>query len=205
GVGAGGGGFVSDDIEASDIMMRDFGVGADVLDGGGGGDVGRLDDKLITVAGWQGEDNDEELRRVMEASMHSHEQEMLQRATQESQEAAAAAAEAASIATAPTAASMHLPHPPPSAPYPLTTLGSGGGGGGGDGPGGGGAFNPRGGGPDAAVLPDFGSREPAGNGAIRNGDGGGANEGTAFPGTGGGAGAAGFQARSGGGAAGSSA
>ncbi|CAM9434801.1 unnamed protein product [Ectocarpus sp. 6 AP-2014] len=135
GVGGGGGGLISDGIEPSDVMMRDFGVGADGLDGGG-----RLDDKLIAVAGWEGDDNDEELRRVMEASRQSHEEEMIQRATQESQQAAAAAAAAAAPSNTAAAAA------PSSSLPPLSRKGVA-------------AATPNGGGPDVAVLPSFGSLE----------------------------------------------
>ncbi|CBJ48670.1 hypothetical protein Esi_0046_0035 [Ectocarpus siliculosus] len=193
GVGGGGGGLISDGIEPSDVIMRDFGVGADGLDGGG-----RLDDKLIAVAGWEGDDNDEELRRVMEASRQSHEEEMIQRATQESQQAAAAAAAAA--------AAEHLPQPPsntaaaaPSSSLPpLSRKGVA-------------AATPNGGGPDVAVLPSFGSlgaRESTGVGVGAGVHGHGSDaSGAALPSTCGGAAASssGFRAGAGGGAADSAA
>jgi len=49
GGGGGGGGFASDDFGGDDVL-RDFGVGP-----GGLEMDGRLDDKLIAVAGWQGD------------------------------------------------------------------------------------------------------------------------------------------------------
>eukprot|EP00903_Cladosiphon_okamuranus_P007930 g7655.t1 len=165
GLGAGGGGdlgpgggFISDDLGANDMLLRDFGV-----------TPGVLDEKLITVAGWHTDDNDEELRRVMEASRQSHEAEMLQRATQESQEAAAAAATA-------SAAEAHPPHPS-SWPHSSSSTPR--------------ASNASGGGPDVAVLPPFGPAEPPRDLA-------GHASGTAHPGTGGGSGAGGLHAGGGG-------
>ncbi|CAM9142941.1 unnamed protein product [Ectocarpus sp. 13 AM-2016] len=201
GVGGSGGGLISDGIEPSDVVMRDFGVGSDGLDGGG-----RLDDKLIAVAGWEGDDDDEELRRVMEASRLSHEEEMIQRATQESQQAAAAAAAAAAAEHLPqppcNTAAAAAPPPPPSSLPPLSRKGVA-------------ATTPTGGGPDVAVLPSFGSLEARNSTGVSVGAGvhrhGSDASGAALPSTCGGAAAAaaassgGFRAGTSGGAADSAA
>ncbi|CAM9609164.1 unnamed protein product [Ectocarpus sp. 4 AP-2014] len=195
GVGGGGGGLISDGIEPSDVMMRDFGVGADGLDGGG-----RLDDKLIAVAEWEGDDADEELRRVMEASRQSHEEEMIQRATQESQQAAAAAAAAAEHLPEPPSNTAAPPPPPPSSLPPLSRKGVA-------------ATTPNGGGPDVAVLPSFGSLGARNGTGVGVGVGAGVHghgsdgSGAALPSTCGGAAVSsgGFRAGTGGGAADSAA